>query len=143
VQRKSLFGLFVLLAVGLLLVSVKPAWASPIVTPSSPTAGVSFTINGDGSASGANELIVYNDGTCGGSGGTVVFSMVENLTPSYSVTLTLTSAGQYSASDTTGCRPFTVKAAPAPPIPEYPYGLTLLAILLVIGYGVVRRRINY
>jgi hypothetical protein len=31
----------------------------------------------------------------------------------------------------------------APPIPEYPYGLTLLAILLVIGYGLVRRRINY
>ncbi len=31
----------------------------------------------------------------------------------------------------------------APPIPEYPYGLVLLAILLVIGYGLVRRRINY
>ena len=34
-------------------------------------------------------------------------------------------------------------STPTPPIPEYPYGLTLLAILLVIGYGLVRRRINY
>jgi len=31
----------------------------------------------------------------------------------------------------------------APTIPEYPYGLTLLTILLVIGYGVVRRRVSY
>ncbi len=37
----------------------------------------------------------------------------------------------------------TTTTTSAPLIPEYPYGLTLLAILLVIGYGVVRRRINY
>jgi hypothetical protein len=36
-----------------------------------------------------------------------------------------------------------VQAASTPPIPEYPYGMPLLAILLVIGYGLVRRRINY
>jgi hypothetical protein len=34
-------------------------------------------------------------------------------------------------------------STPPPPIPEYPLGLSLLAILLVIGYGLVRRRMNY
>ncbi len=28
----------------------------------------------------------------------------------------------------------------APPIPEYPFGLPILAILTIIGYGLVRRR---
>lgn len=30
--------------------------------------------------------------------------------------------------------------APTPPIPEYPFGLLILAILMLIGYGVIRRR---
>ena len=38
-----------------------------------------------------------------------------------------------------GCVPFTVMSA-APPIPEYPLGLPLLAILTVIAYGLIRRR---
>jgi hypothetical protein len=29
---------------------------------------------------------------------------------------------------------------PVPPIPEYPLGLPILAILMIIGYGLVRRR---
>ena len=66
---------------------------------------------------------------------------------SYSVTLTggLTS-GSYSAQVEDGsadlfgvCVPFTVMSS-APPIPEYPLGLPLLAILTVIAYGVIRRR---
>ena len=28
----------------------------------------------------------------------------------------------------------------SPPIPEYPFGLSLLAILMIVGYGLVRRR---
>lgn len=32
----------------------------------------------------------------------------------------------------------TVNAAP--PIPEYPFGLPLLAIFTIIGYGLVRRK---
>ncbi|MGP8070724.1 MAG: hypothetical protein ACLP5V_12620 [Candidatus Bathyarchaeia archaeon] len=31
-------------------------------------------------------------------------------------------------------------ASAAPPIPEYPYGLPLLAIFTVLAYGVIRRR---
>ncbi len=33
-----------------------------------------------------------------------------------------------------------INPAPTPPIPEYPFGLTVLAIFIVIGYGLVRRR---
>lgn len=33
--------------------------------------------------------------------------------------------------------------AATPPIPEYPLGLLILAILAVIAYGVIRRRISY
>jgi hypothetical protein len=32
---------------------------------------------------------------------------------------------------------------PAPPIPEYPFGLSLLAIFMVIGYGVIRRKAKH
>lgn len=34
------------------------------------------------------------------------------------------------------CDPFTV----APPIPEYPFGLAILAIFMIIAYGVIRRK---
>ncbi len=36
----------------------------------------------------------------------------------------------------TDCDPFTV----APPIPEYPFGLAVLAAFMVIAYGVIRRK---
>jgi hypothetical protein len=28
----------------------------------------------------------------------------------------------------------------APPIPEYPVGLAILAVFMVIGYGLIRRK---
>ena len=34
---------------------------------------------------------------------------------------------------------FTVTSA-SPPIPEYPVGLAVLAIFMIIAYGVIRRR---
>lgn len=37
---------------------------------------------------------------------------------------------------------FNLIVDPAPPIPEYPLGLPILAILMIIGYGLVRRRNN-
>jgi len=36
-----------------------------------------------------------------------------------------------------------VQAAPPPPIPEYPVGLVVLAVFMIIGYGVIRRRTRY
>jgi hypothetical protein len=33
-----------------------------------------------------------------------------------------------------------VQAASTPPVPEYSFGLAVLAIFMIIGYGVIRRR---
>jgi hypothetical protein len=41
-----------------------------------------------------------------------------------------------STSIVSNCDPFTVSTV----IPEYPFGLAILAIFMVIGYGVIRRR---
>ena len=57
-----------------------------------------------------------------------------------SITLTL-SAGQYSfqIQNEVSCILFTVVPAS---IPEYPYGLALLAVFMVLGYAVVKRRMT-
>ncbi|MGP8069437.1 MAG: hypothetical protein ACLP5V_06065 [Candidatus Bathyarchaeia archaeon] len=147
-RRKSLFGLLVILALGLLLVNVKPTWALT-VNPPPPTAGVPFTITSGELTQ--DFLTVYAGFSCSGS---VVFGpfLIAALG---SVTVPGLPAGQYSASipgdhhPKRGCLAFIIMPAATStttttlPIPEYPYGLPLLAILLVIGYGVVRRRINY
>ncbi|MGA3109229.1 MAG: hypothetical protein ABSD99_07190, partial [Candidatus Bathyarchaeia archaeon] len=36
-----------------------------------------------------------------------------------------------------GCDPFTVSSTP---IPEYPFGLAILAVFMIIAYGVIRRK---
>lgn len=46
------------------------------------------------------------------------------------------SASDLTASFTSLCDPLTVSTV----IPEYPFGLPLLAIFMIIGYGLVRRR---
>jgi hypothetical protein len=35
---------------------------------------------------------------------------------------------------------FNLVVDPAPPIPEYPFGLVVLAVFMVIAYGVIRRK---
>jgi hypothetical protein len=35
---------------------------------------------------------------------------------------------------------FNLIVDPVPPIPEYPLGLAVLAIFMLIGYGVIRRK---
>ena len=37
------------------------------------------------------------------------------------------------------CDPLTVSTA----IPEYPFGLTLLAVFMIVAYGVIRRKTRY
>jgi hypothetical protein len=44
----------------------------------------------------------------------------------------------YTRSTLSTCDAFTVGA----PIPEYPFGLAVLAVLMIIGYGVIRRRVT-
>ena len=37
------------------------------------------------------------------------------------------------------CEPFSIVPA-TPPIPEYPFGLAVLAIFMVVAYGIIRRK---
>ena len=107
-------------------------------------------------------VIVYSSVSCGPIGDIGFIPLTVNLAPStitaqtfpgtangagdYSITVPGGfSAGSYSVrvrDDSysgvvdTACDPFTV----GPPIPEYPLGLPILAIFMIIGYGVIRRR---
>jgi len=99
-------------------------------------------------------VLLFTGSTCGNGDPGAAFKTLGPATAGsspfpYTVTLSagLTS-NSYSAQaedaslDSFGvCVPFTVMSA-APPIPEYLYGLPLLAILMLIGYGLVRRRIR-
>ncbi len=76
-----------------------------------------------------------------------ILTTTANSAGSYSTSTTL-SQGTYSAFDQDGtysgpatpfspCENLTVSSTP---IAEYPFGLAVLAILMIIGYGVIRRR---
>jgi hypothetical protein len=51
-------------------------------------------------------------------------------------------AGDSDNNPSSGTFPLTINTAPPTPtpIPEYPLGLSLLAMLTIIGYGIIRRR---
>jgi hypothetical protein len=105
------------------------------ITPPSPTPGQPITLSGP-NVDGNVEVF-----TGSGCTGTLVFSSATFVASSYTVTVPGQPAGQYSASveeDTSSCVNFTVQAAS--PIPEYPFGLAVLAIFMIIAYGVTRRR---
>lgn len=122
------------------VVNMEQVWATVTFNPNPPEDGQPFMITSSGGPS--TPLSLY--GSCGCNGGC---SISAGASP-YTVTL---AAGQYNVFDSgdSSCTSFTVVPAvttttsTASPIPEYPYGLPLLAILLVIGYRLVRRRINY
>lgn len=136
-RGKRLVGLFALLALGLLLVNVKPAWAVTI-TPNPAVAGQPITFSGSSADVGGN---IFSGFGCTGS----IVAFVSTGGPgAYSFTLTGgLPAGSYSVqiiddiTPPTGCVNFTVQPVS---IPEYPLGLPILAILMIVGYGLVRRR---
>ena len=132
----------------------------PTVSPN-PIAGQPITITGSVTGGTAGQSIygtVFVDASvahdCSSFGAGVLRfptsgyqSLSAGLT--YSFTVTVSSAGFYCAgvtdlgppvTDSTGATPFSVTAATTPPIPEYPYGLPLLAILAIFAYGVIRRK---
>ena len=140
-------GFFVLLSLGLLLVSVKPAWGNTVV-PSTPTAGVPFNISGNEELATGGSLAVYDSGGCGTGIGDPIFSTVLAFGP-YNVTVPGQPAGQYSAEvfgDSPGCVDFTINPAvttassTAAPIPGYVLALPVLVVIMIIGYGLIQRR---
>ncbi len=98
-------------------------------------------------------VLLFTGSTCGNGDPGAAFKTLGPTTAGtsspYQYTVTLSAgltSGSYSAQADEpsldafgGCVPFTVMSA-APPIPEYPLGLPLLAILTVIAYGLIRRR---
>jgi hypothetical protein len=129
------------------------------LTPNTGAAGTLVTITGSEPNIGAPSLDsscqvtsspvdIISNPTCtvtqSGEGNYTVsgsFTVASGANPGpYTVTVTVTLA-PFPTPYATASATFTV---PSPtPILEYPLGLPLLAILLVIGYGLVRRRINY
>ena len=115
------------------------AQSTIIVTPSSPTAGQSFTLSGtcDDSACG---IIVYIGGVCGVSVGlTQVFQSDVGSGP-YMVSVSGQPAGSGRASvlpfhEAEVCVNFTIIPAA---VPEYPYGLTLLTTLMALSYVAIK-----
>jgi hypothetical protein len=114
--------------------SLLEAGCTPTITPPTPTAGVAFTITGPCSPIGTVQ--VFSGPGCTG---TQVFSAAANGAP-YSVNVPGLLAGSYSARDGAGqvdCVNFTIVPAA---IPEYPLGLTILAVLLIVAYSLVKRK---
>ena len=104
--KRLLSGLFVLLALVVLLVNVNSAWALPTVTPSSPVAGVGFTITG---SSAPGELLL-GSGSCPLNNLNRIIEMVP-ISGSYNVGFSGLPVGQYDVNDSTGCLSFMVQAA--------------------------------
>ena len=123
-----LSGLVLVVFLVFMVVNMEQVWAVTL-NPNPPVDGQPFTITS--SAGPSSPLSVY--GSCGCNGGCAITA------GSSPFTLTL-AAGQYNVFDsgTSECSSFTV--VPAQSIPEYPYGLTILAVLMVLGYAVIKRR---
>jgi hypothetical protein len=170
VQRFKFIGITILSILLLTIVGatfLSPAHAFPTITlnispnPPLPNQPVTFSGQVSSPATSADSMAVYvHSGslTCPDDIGFVALAV--NLVPSFNPALKFTgtadssgfysitvpggfAVGQYgaividaSAQLSSLCDPFTV----APPIPEYPVGLAVLALLMVLSYAVIRRR---
>lgn len=126
-----------MLMLALLLVNLKPAWADVMVSPTSPIAGQPFTVSGNSDGTGTVDVKSCSC-PCLDGASTVFSTGVNN---AYSLTVPGLPAGTYAAlSDSengVSCANFTVVPAL---IPEYPLGLAVLAVLMVLAYAVIKRR---
>jgi len=111
-----------------MVVNIEQVWATVTFNPNPPVDGQPFTITSSGGP--GTSLSLYGscgcNGNCGEGSGSSPY------------TLTL-AAGQYNVLDSSdsSCTSFTVIPAT---VPEYPYGLGLVAIFMILGYAVIKRR---
>lgn len=157
----AIVGLLIVLVVIVARVTTVPVFAfpppppAPTVSPTSPVAGQTFTISGSfpGTSGDSMSIQVFHDTSaahdCSSVSNPAVFvSSFIPLTASltYSGPVVIATAGFYCAAaldetisppEPTLSDPFSVTAAT---IPEYPIGLPLLAIFMVITYGLIRRK---
>lgn len=125
----------------------------PTVSPNPAVAGQPITVSGTGCCTTADTVdgAIFVDTSaahdCSSVGSGVISFGPQALSPSlkYSFTITLSSPGFYCVSTTDSATPITDSgntplSVTAAPIPEYPFGLAVLAILMIVGYGVIRRK---
>lgn len=94
------------------------------------------TVDGDTVSWSDAGSVSFSSPTCTMSGGSC--SVTVTGTGAGSATVTGSFSGDGDNNPSSGTFPLTINATT--PIPEYPVGLPLLAILTVIAYGLVRRR---
>ena len=139
------------------------AIAHPTITPSSPISGQPFTVSGSTSPNGAanDHITVFtfidtsaaHDCSSETQINTSPNTLLLSAGLTYSYTETISTPGFYCVglSDNGPTNGPAIGGTLAPdesfvvgvaPIPEYPIGLPLLAILMVVGYGFIRRKIS-
>jgi hypothetical protein len=125
------------------------------ITPPSPSANVSFTISGQFVGYGSGVHWIMDFGTAQSLNPCVPlsygpsFSGTTGSGGTYSQGISGRSPGPYTVTvrdefgDNSGRVCFTVGGfGSPPPIPEYPIGLPLLAIFMILAYAVIKRRFN-
>ena len=121
----------------LIAVNAGQVWADTLI-PNPVIAGQTFSISGVG---GGGFGSLYHGSLCDNGGSITAITAVFDPSPgSFTDNFPAQSAGPYSFShegDSSGCVPFTIISAA---IPEYPYGLSVLAIFMVLGYAVIKRK---
>jgi hypothetical protein len=137
----------VMITVFFVLVNAQNAYAQTItITPNSVTQGSNFQVSGSGFLPGDHFTVLVSTAGCtgialgfvstydeSGSVGPITFSSSSLTVGVHCVTIYL-----HPSSDGSATTLFTVTAAP--PIPEYPLGLPLLAVLTILAYSLIRRR---
>jgi len=163
----AVLSILVLTIVG--AVSLSSAYAAPVtitlnVLPNPALPGQSVTFSGQVTPAAPDNIEIFVESDNPGCADDIrVVWLALNLAPSLTLhttsihfTGTANAAGFYSITAAAGfpagtygvlaldatsggpgaCDPFTV----APPVPEYPFGLAILAAFMVIAYGVIRRK---
>ena len=124
----------------LVIINVASVWADTF-NPNPPVAGQAFTISGVqtapigawqvSSACGAGTLYQVGLDT-----GAAPFTFTDSISALPAGTYYF--SHQFDSTDCSSTGGFTV--INPPPLPEYPLGLPLLAVLMILAYGVIRRR---
>jgi hypothetical protein len=104
------------------------------ISPNPPTAGQPFNVMGLVTITSSIISLVVGHGSCT-SLGTIVYSVT--VFGYFTVTVPGQTAGSYYAALPTSCVDFAVIPAS---IPEYPFGLPILAFFMILADGIVSRR---
>ena len=136
-RRVTLVGtLVVVLLSTLLAMNAGRVWAQTYTfSPNPPVVGLPFTIT----SSDASDIIsVYSVSTCN-SPNFITGGVGQVTVPAPPA------ATQYSffTSDTDACTPFNIVPASIPEYPNPSYGLSVLAVLMILAYSIIKRRSSH